>query len=160
MVRFVPMVPELFDLIPLSDEFRAAHLGHEPTAQAAACTAPNRAQAMLDGGRVMGAAGVMEVWPGRGYAWLLPGLWMERRHFVLAVAECRRAMLALETAGMWRIECTVLSGQAARARFVERMGFVLEGTMRCFGPDGADHDLWARLPATHRERRSLIERMA
>jgi hypothetical protein len=155
--RFVKMEPELFALIPLAEEFSLARATPLPLAEA--CAAPHVALGMLDGGLVLGAGGVLRLSATRGLAWLLPGLWMTRRHFAIAIARCRREIALLHASGMWRVECTVLHAHAARARFVQRMGFAHEGTMVMFGPDGADHDLFAALPATFCERRSLIERL-
>jgi hypothetical protein len=160
-VRFVPMTPELFGMIPLGDAaLPEYHVARSADAQRIVCAAPNVALAMLDGGMVLGAAGVAQVWPGRGYAWLVGGAWMTRRDFVLAAYRCRDELAQLQAAGMWRVECTADSARPAYGHFVERLGFTLEGTMRGYGPDGSDHDLWALLPATMRERRSLVERLA
>jgi hypothetical protein len=155
-VRFVEMVPELFWQIPLSGDFSAAKC-LTPAMMEAACNAPNVAMAMLDGGKVLGAGGVFWIAAGRGLAWMLPGDWMTRRDFALAAAECRRQLGWLLGDGLHRIECTVLTGHRARARFIKRLGFAFEGTMRRFTPDGVDHDLWAMTLDAPCEQRSLFE---
>lgn len=156
MIRFVDMAPELFWQIPLSGDFSAAKF-LTPALMEAACNPPHVAQAMLDGGRVLGAGGVFRLGDGRGLAWMLPGDWMTKRDYARAAAECRQKLSWLLGDGLHRIECTVLTNHAARARFAARVGFHHEGTMRRFARDGGDHDLWALVLDDEGEQRSLFE---
>lgn len=144
-VRFVAMTPDLFAWLPPRSEFAIQGVLDVAAAQRAVCAAPNVALAMLDGGRIMAAAGVVQIWPGRGTAWFQPGALMQQRHFGYALARCKRELIRLADDRMWRVECTVRTDNEAGLRWATRLGFTWEGTMTAYGPDKADHELLARV---------------
>lgn len=93
------------------------------------------------GGSLVGAAGIANQHPGTGRAWALlspaAGPWLPT-----ITKACLRFFL---DARYRRIEATVLTGWAAGARWAAMLGFEREGTMRGYGPDGQDFDLYARV---------------
>lgn len=102
---------------------------------------PGVGWAAVEDGRVLGCAGVVEVWRDRGIAW---ALFSEDalRHWT----RVHRATLAvLEDAPWRRIEMHVDVGHAAAARWAERLHFQYEGRMRAFTSDGRDCFLYARV---------------
>jgi hypothetical protein len=99
----------------------------------------------LADGRVLGCAGVIEHWPGRGVAWAMlaadigPGF----------VALHRAARRYLDRAAPRRLEIAVQRDFAAGRRWALLLGFEREtpNGMRGYGPDGATYDLYARVGA-------------
>lgn len=47
--------------------------------------------------------------------------------------------------GLWRVQATARADRPKAQRFLVWLGFEREGTLRRYGPDGADHLLYARL---------------
>lgn len=96
--------------------------------------------ALLDG-RPIGCAGVMELWPGRGYGWAYISdeatLHFRRIH--------RYALKALSKMPWRRIEAAVDVHHARGARWVAHLGFEFEGVARAWTPDGRDIQQWARV---------------
>ena len=103
----------------------------------------------LDGGRVVGCAGIIEHWPGRGVAWAMlaadigPGF----------VALHRAARRYLDLKAPRRLEIAVERRFAAGRRWALLLGFERETPkgMRGYGPDGATYDLYARIRASRME---------
>jgi hypothetical protein len=157
-IRFVKMEPELFALLELPAHLHHDHeIARNEQAQRVVCAPPNFALAMFDGCDVMGAAGVMPVWPGRGIAWLYPSVHMGKRHYGHALARCERELRRMGDEGMHRIECTVRGAFPAGLRWAQRLHFTVEATMRHFAPNGEHHTLLARY---HREANDVREEIA
>ncbi|HEV2673379.1 MAG TPA: hypothetical protein VGV37_02490 [Aliidongia sp.] len=147
MMRFVPLTPGLLALMPVAEHLKgAASMMSSPEAAAMACQ-PGLGLALLDGGRIVGAAGILPFWQGRALCWFLPGLWMERRHYARALHRCRQQLRALAAEGYRRLECSVVVGHAEGLHWAQRLGFKSEGRMRAYGPDGGDHWLMAWIAA-------------
>lgn len=152
-MRLVPLSPELLPFIAVDGRWRGhAGLSENPALARAACATapwapdgPPLAFALIDGGLVLAAAGVQPVWPGRGLAWMLPGRWMERRHWGRVLAASERQISVLLAGTFHRIECLVDPLNAAHHAWALRLGFDGEGLLRGVMPDGADHIMMARL---------------
>ncbi|MEN9417119.1 MAG: hypothetical protein RI988_739 [Pseudomonadota bacterium] len=97
------------------------------------------------GDRIVGAGGLLEVWPGRAHAWALIGEGAGRHWLLIHRATLR----ALESHSFRRVETAVVSDFAAGHRWAEMLGFVREGRMRGYAPDGTDCDLYARVTCKH-----------
>lgn len=99
----------------------------------------------LPDGRVLGCAGMQSVAPWVADFWLIPsGLIPEYPlAFHKTVLAKFKELLASSTAR--RIQGVVDPKFPERTRWIERLGFVKEGTMRAFGPDGQDMDLYAMI---------------
>lgn len=101
--------------------------------------------AMQSGSEVLAAGGVVEIWPGRGFAWALVGravlgdMAAGRR----LVRESRRA---LEAVPFRRIEAAVRADWVKARKFAEAVGFELEcESMRAFDPLGRTCALYAHV---------------
>ena len=94
--------------------------------------------AALQDGRPVAAAGVVEVWPGRGYVWaLFPGRWPVR-------AVMREIRARLDGLRFARLEMAVDAEFEAAARFAEHLGFSRESTARRYMPNGHDAHIYVR----------------
>lgn len=111
------------------------------TPEYAAMLAEGYALTLRHEGRILACAGVAEAGYGRGLMWSFLST-DSREHAVLMH---RAALRFLSTVRLRRIEATVVSGFDRGCRWLTRLGFQHEGTMRAFGPDGADHELYARV---------------
>jgi len=89
------------------------------------------------------AAGVVELWPGRGHAWAL--LDEEASRHMLRIT--RAIAFALDAVPFRRVEMHVDAEFAAASRWAEMLGFVRETPqpMRAYTPDGRDCYLYARV---------------
>lgn len=99
----------------------------------------------VDGDQYLAAGGVMEWWPGRGYAWALvaPGVAGNRR---ATIAVHRAAVRLLDAVPFRRVEAAVAVGFTKARRWIEKLGFVLEAErMVAFTPNGSDAALYARV---------------
>jgi hypothetical protein len=96
--------------------------------------------AMIEGGYLLGAGGAVEVWPGRAVLWLLPSIFARRRHLAIAYRFARNWLAELDYR---RLEATAT--EPSGCLFLARLGFIREATLRAYGPDGADHALYARV---------------
>lgn len=96
----------------------------------------------VQGGRVLGVAGLGQHWPGRSEAWCL----LARDVPVMTWPAIHRVVLkVLASADIRRIEATTRAGFAQGERWMRMLGFVSEGRLAAYGPDGADHTKWARV---------------
>lgn len=96
--------------------------------------------AMLDG-EPIAAAGIIELWPGRAYAWAYIGEKAARHWKTVhrAVAE------ALDGARWRRIEMAVDVRDPGAKRWAAHLGFSFEGVARKWTTDGRDVEQWARV---------------
>lgn len=64
----------------------------------------------------------------------------------LAIRRIKRMIPAMmDKFGAWRLYATVIKGNETGARFVKKMDFVYEGTMRAYYPDKSDAEIYARV---------------
>jgi hypothetical protein len=95
----------------------------------------------LDGDEVLAAAGMVEMWTGRAFAWstLAPNL----GHRMIPI---HRAVLRfLNSCEFRRVEMLVAVGHAEGERWAEMLGFEREGRMRAVLPAGGDAWMYARV---------------
>jgi RimJ/RimL family protein N-acetyltransferase len=106
---------------------------------AAAC---GPAWTAMHNGKIIGVAGLGQHWPGRAEAWCL----LAREVPMQAWPAIHRAVLrVLAGAGYLRVDATARQGFAQAQRWLAMLGFVPEGVMHAYGPDGSDHMRWARV---------------
>lgn len=146
----------VIEFIPF-EAIHALELGSLPTARAvlgAVTPTPEHAAALeADGlawsglvdGRLVGAAGVVEMSPRRGFGWCLFGA-IPWRTWPQITETTDHVLSVAHRFGLRRIETTVIEGFAAGHRWVRRLGFELEtpAGMRHWAPDGGTHMLYAR----------------
>lgn len=92
-------------------------------------------------GEIIAALGIIPQWENRAIAWGLIG--SEARRHLLAIH--RAVERFLEMSEYRRIETSVATQFAEGHRWARLLGFVNEGTMRAYTPDGRDCDLYARV---------------
>ncbi|MGE4334966.1 MAG: GNAT family N-acetyltransferase [Pigmentiphaga sp.] len=92
-------------------------------------------------GQVIACAGIVQMHDERGTAWAMLSA-DALRHF----KTLHRVIGAVLDRAPWqRIEMTVDVRHDAGCRWAERLGFVQEGRMRAYTPDGRDCFLYARV---------------
>lgn len=92
-------------------------------------------------GKVVAMGGVVPVWHNRAQAWM----WMSEvsgRHMITIHREVKKF---LDACPVPRIEAHVNVGFKPGVRWMQMLGFEMEGYMRKFGPSGADMLLFARV---------------
>jgi hypothetical protein len=115
------------------------------TPEYANALAASLAVTILADGRKVGCVGAVTVSEGLKHVWAHLGR--------IAGDECEGIMTALHsrlnapdfTAGVRRVQLTVPTFDARGCLFAKAMGFEVEGRMEKYGPDGADHHLFARV---------------
>lgn len=96
--------------------------------------------AMLDG-EPIAAAGIIELWPGRAYAWAYIG---EQAQWHWKTVH-RAVGAALNGARWRRVEMAVDVRDPGAKRWAAHLGFTFEGVARKWTTDGRDVELWARV---------------
>lgn len=93
-------------------------------------------------GRTVALAGWTRLWPGVVHA------------YASIACDCGPSMLAVtrrvrqamhEAKGVRRFQTSVRADFAAGHRWAALLGFEPEGVLSCYGPDGADHILYAKV---------------
>lgn len=104
--------------------------------------------ALLDGIEVMGACGILPVWEGRGFAWMVASARAQRRHYGPAIGAGLR-FLERQHGRFRRIECLVRLSDRPAIGWATRLGFAAEGVLKFAAPDGADMLAMARIREVH-----------
>lgn len=139
-MEIIPFAPE--HVTTLNLQAMQAWLGDQLTVEyGAGLQAGGPAYTAVADGVVVCCAGVLTMWPQRGLAWALVGA-DAGRHFVRIVRAMRRM---LDGYACRRIETAVVVGFDEGQRLVEMLGFVHEGRMAAYLPNGADCELYARV---------------
>jgi len=102
---------------------------------------PGVAYTALEDGKPLVCAGMIELWPGRAYAW---------SYIAEGASRCwksiHRAVLAALAVGRWqRVEMAVDVRDPAAKRWAWHLGFEFEGVARKWTHDGRDVEIWARV---------------
>ena len=99
------------------------------------------AQTALLDGQPIACAGVMELWPGRAYAWAYLGEQAAGRFKAV-----HRAVVAVLASNRWRrVEMAVDVRDPGAKRWAYHLGFDFEGVARKWTTDGRDVEIWARV---------------
>jgi hypothetical protein len=96
--------------------------------------------AMVDD-QVIACAGFYPQWEGRAIVWALISASAGRHFFALHKAVLR----TFNAHGYRRLETAVVVGFVEGERWARMLGFICEGRMRGYMPDGTDCDLYARV---------------
>ena len=122
-------------------------------AQVSMAERAGEAQAFLNAGPAITAyrgpdlvacGGFLIHYPGVAEAWMMTSALAPRYGLSLFAAARELTTQMFDFARCHRIQAAVHTEFAAAIRFVERLGFVREGTMRHYGPDNTDYYLYAR----------------
>lgn len=104
-----------------------------------------RAVAIREEDRCIGAYGLIELWPGVARVWaLFSSELLDSIPTVLAL-HVKRDLKRAEELDLHRIEATVVASHQVGIGFLEWLGFEKEGLMRRYGPDGEDFILFAKV---------------
>ena len=98
---------------------------------------------MLIDGRVACCGGVARLWPGLGEGWMLPAEIARTEPLALTRRAKRfidHAMIALS---LHRVQCFCKTLDQRAVRWAPALGFQREGTLRRYGADGSDHEVFA-----------------
>lgn len=102
--------------------------------------------ALIDGGELVGAGGLVPHWPGRAEGWWLTSKWARPRQLVRAVHLAREFLDRCQRDPAFRrIEMFVRAEAHWAFSFVEALGFHLEGVLKAWDPIGRDMLLCARI---------------
>lgn len=141
MITIRPMKAEHFVGFRLqSKQGKLAGSLTDPAYVASLVNSGNAFAALVDG-RAVAFGGCIELWQDRAYAWMLIGEDAGPHFFPIV-----RAVSGFLKAAPWRrVEAAVACDFRNGHRLIKMLGFEHEGRMRAFSPDGADHDLYARV---------------
>lgn len=136
------------EIVPLTQELLEQIDVQQAQAKDAAVHSLRMPNSVMSGaaivaGRPVAAAGIQEMWPGRGHAWALLG--RDAGPHLLDVTRATRR--ALDCAPFRRVEITVDKDFHAAIRWAILLGFRLETPrpMRGYTPDGRACYLFARV---------------
>lgn len=99
------------------------------------------AYACLVGDKVIAMAGVSMFWNGRGHGWAT--IADNGRPYLKAIT--KEVMNFLKFTSISRIETAVDCRFDAGHKWAQMLGFQKEGTMRSWGPNGENYDLYSRV---------------
>ena len=111
-------------------------------------------RAIRDGGEVfsgfhndrfLGIAGVSLKWPGRAEVWALVGAQLSKRDMLWVTIEVIEFLEFTHDRGYRRLETTVAADHEAGHVWAEKLGFRAEGLLGCYGLEGQDHQMYARI---------------
>lgn len=91
--------------------------------------------------RVVFCVGIHAGWPGMGEVWALFSP-LAKLYLHTAFWAATLMLYAHKTLGYRRLQTAVRIDRCDTARFIERLGFVKEGVMRCYA-EGRDYALYA-----------------
>lgn len=127
-LAFVPLRAEHLDALGLGCQ-RYAHL----------LLVPELAFAGIEGGRLVGAAGICPDSDWSGYAWLTLGpVRPSRRSWPTITAKTETVLAAAHARGLHRIWARIDPDCPAACRWIQRLGFAPEGLEEWFFPDRRD----------------------
>lgn len=145
MSRLVPLDPVLLGIAVAQErDSVTAAFAAAPGYAAQALSGP--AFALLDGGAVIGAGGLVPHWRGRAEGWWLTGQCARPRHLVHA-ARLARAFLddRQRDPAFRRIEIFIRAGEPWASSFARALGFTCEGRLQAWDPAGRDMCIFARV---------------
>ena len=97
------------------------------------------------GDKIVGCAGVFELWDGVGEAWSMFTDELRKCPFFLH----RKAIKVLDdiitSRKYHRVQSIVLSTDPAARKWIERLGFTMECAMEKFGSDQSEHFMYKRI---------------
>lgn len=102
----------------------------------------------IEAGTVYICSGIVPVWPGRWQLWSAVSkyagpakmLWIHRQ-----ALEWLDGMQKSSPVEFMRIEATAKADEPHSIRWLEMLGFEIEGRLRCYDANGNDHLLYARI---------------
>jgi hypothetical protein len=96
-------------------------------------------------GRIYAMFGAYEYWPGVSEAWLIPSKDLSSKTISFHRAALRFFDLYCQKTRTKRLQVTVHALNVHAVEWIKRCYFEHEGTLRCYGPDGSDYEMFARI---------------
>ena len=137
-------------IVPYKAEHLISVVAQESQAYLSRWITPEQSRALegpyafsaIDGDKVLGCAGVVEHWPGRGLAWA----YLDKDIGRNMVGVHRAVKRFFEVCPVRRIEAAVDVNFDAGHRWVQMLGFELETVrMKAYRPDGGDCAMYVRI---------------
>ena len=97
------------------------------------------------GDKIVGCAGVFEMWDGVGEAWSMFTDELRQCPYFLHRKTIKILNNMIESRKFHRVQSIVLSCDPVALKWIEHLGFKMENTMRQFGSDKSDHYMYVRL---------------
>ena len=96
-------------------------------------------------GKIYGMFGAFEYWPGFSEAWLIPSRHLSKKTVTFHRAALKFFDLYCAKMETKRLQIVVHSQNVQAVRWAERCYFTHEGTLRKYGPDHCDYEIFARI---------------
>ena len=96
-------------------------------------------------GQLIGCAGVRTLWPGVGEAWFIAGTAIYKHPKSVFKAAKNYLDKIIKEQGFWRIQANVRVDNPMGIKFIQMLGFKIEGKMNGFNPDKTDAYLFGRI---------------
>jgi hypothetical protein len=95
--------------------------------------------------KIIGSAGFLPYWPGVAEVWALvtPLVHNYPLEFCKFIKKNMESVISI--VGLSRVQATVKVGDQMAVKFLQFLGFKIEGLMRKFGPDGSDNFMMGRV---------------
>ena len=84
---------------------------------------------------IIGAGGLIILWPGVAEAWLLTGNLTNKFSLSFHKTITKGLRLLIDSMGLHRVQAVVYQYNDIAIKWIERLGFVCEGLMEGYGPD-------------------------
>jgi RimJ/RimL family protein N-acetyltransferase len=124
-------------------EFMSLLQIHDPMEYGAVLEADPLSFSGIKDGRIIGAAGIHPIHPGVGRAWALLSGEVRNAEFFLHRQVKRRLPAFIEIGDFHRVETVVRTNFPDGYFWAERLGFIHEGILKKYGPDGSDYHSFA-----------------
>jgi len=98
----------------------------------------------IAGDTLVACAGIVPVWQGRAAAWALFGE-IPRGCWTAITRKVKHEIADAHSAGWWRIEATARSDFAPACRWLEMLGFEIEGLAKAYDLSRRDHILFGHV---------------
>ena len=89
-------------------------------------------------GQLIGCAGVRTLWPGVGEAWFIAGTAIYKHPKSVFKAVKNYLDKIIKEQEFWRVQANVRVDNSMGVKFIQMLGFKIEGKMGKFNPDGTD----------------------
>lgn len=140
MIQYIPYEPEHFmDIAP-----RVSRIDFGGTIEEIAkYHAKFPATTARVGDENIACFGITPLWHGVGVIW---GLFAsDVGKYGIEVLRASESFLNALMKDLRRVQCEVMAENTAAVKYIETFGFLREGTMKNYGPNGEDYYLYARV---------------
>ena len=142
-VEIIPFEPEHLELLSVREEEKDIRAHKDFMKWAEINHQPGLAYSGFFEGRMLGCAGIRMLWPGVGEGWAqfspeIINFGKEAYHYVGIYLK-----KLIEDNDLHRVQGTVDAEFMIAHKYIQNLGFQIEGKMLKYGPTGRDHYLYA-----------------